>query len=31
MNPKRGVQNADGRTFGPYQKQDGPREPAECL
>jgi hypothetical protein len=28
INPKRVVQNANGRTFGPRRKLDGPREPA---
>mgnify|MGYP003572137338 CR=1 FL=1 len=31
MNPKRVVQNADGRTFGPSSTPDGPHEPAVSL
>jgi hypothetical protein len=31
MNPKRGVQSADGKTFGSGLKLKGPREPAMSL
>jgi hypothetical protein len=31
MNPKRGVQSADGKTFGSSLKHKGPREPAKSL